>query len=119
MMNSRGAGETLAREHPASVLGGVGIRVDRELDRQAEEGRARSRTYSRGARALSSADGQHKMDALSSALMKENSVNSLTLLTDAWPKGYGGKVSCGDTQKYSYIITACELQTRLLGFTES
>ena len=70
-MNSRGAGETLAREHPASVLGGVGTRVGRELDRQAEEGRARSRTYSRGARALSSADGQQKLDALSSALMKE------------------------------------------------
>ena len=116
-MNSRGAGETLAREHPASVLGGVGTRVDRELDRQAEEGRARSRTYSRGARALRRMDS--KLDALSSALTKDLCEFSLSvdrcINKGLWREG-GLR---GHTKKYSYIITACELQTRLLGFTES
>jgi len=37
-----GAGQTLAREHPTSELGGVGTRVGRVLARQAEDGRVRA-----------------------------------------------------------------------------
>ena len=46
-----GAGQTLAREHPTSELGGVGTRVGRVLARQAEDGRVRASAPSHTERA--------------------------------------------------------------------